>query len=75
MLRRLVLFVGRGLSVLGAVLALVAVGICSSLIGIAYFPISIVYGLDLLILAIPMFLLGRLFQWLVHDDWFWKLDP
>ncbi len=75
MLRRVVLFVGRGLSLGGVILGFVALMIMfEPLIAMAYFPISIVYGIRLLIPAVPAILLGRLFQWLVHDDWFWKWD-
>jgi len=72
MLRTVVLFVGRCLSLLGIILGFVGFLIMfEPLIAMAYFPISIVYGIRILILAVPAILLGRLFQWLVHDDWFW----
>ncbi len=73
MLRTVVFFVGRCLSLLGIILGFVGFLIMfEPLIAMAYIPISIVYGIRILILAVPAILLGRLFQWLVHDDWFWK---
>ncbi len=73
----IVRYLGRVLFLLGVVLFFVSFGpLGASLIFLAYFPDSFVYGLGLLLLSLPLIGVGRLLQWLLHDRWpEWKLHP